>query len=121
MRLVVNPQSTTDIEHTDISSAFFKPVLPFIYLDTKAFEHIHIRDLGTDVKMQSFQIKMRTIAQDCCGFLKLGVRNAKFILIQASRDVVMRMRVHVRVDAEGHISLDTHLSCECINDFHLLD
>ena len=81
-------------------------------------ERFQIQQLGTDMHRNPHQADARHLGSFSVQFVRFLPRHAEFVFFGAGGDFDVRQRVHIRVDAQGHVGLFALRHGNAVNHFH---
>ena len=93
-------------------SKFF---LKIIYTLTENLERGEVSHLRTDMEMEAFEVKAFRFHTPLYKGFNHCQRDAEFVLSKACGDVMMCMRIYLRIYSQSNRSLDSHSSGELLN------
>ena len=104
--VVVDAQSSSKVDVPDHHTVGFET--RHYVVDLFAFELDdvrHLEDLGSDVELKTVEVDVRIGSDHRCSLIETPVGNSELVLVKACCDVVMGVRVDVRIDPETDGSL----------------
>src|ERR1700745_1074862 len=82
-------------------------------------ERLCLGDLGADMHLHANNLNVAHFCSSPVNRSNLIERNAELVLTRAGRDVLVRMWIYVRVDAQGNRCADSLCACNAIDIFEL--
>ena len=104
--VVVDAQSSSKVDVPDHHTVGFET--GHYVVDLFAFELDdvrHLEDLGSDVELKTVEVDVRIGSNHRCSLIETPVGDSELVLVKACCDVVMGVRVDVRIDPETDGSL----------------
>src|SRR5574344_1066106 len=115
--LVIYSQTTAyiDILHLDVMP--FQFILQIIDTIAESLEVTHVKYLRTNMKVKSDKLDVLHLGCFLYSTFHITHGDTEFIFSETGRDVGMRVRTYIRINAERHRSCLVHLTCYLIDHF----
>lgn len=114
--LVVDAKSTANIDVRNADTLGIKGVLEFVDANTEVFIGGEVSNLTSDVEVNADELEMGGLDGETSGGQKVIKGKTKFVFVKSRSNLLMRVGINVRVNAQGDTS-NLALQCrEVVND-----
>lgn len=114
--LVVDAKSAADIDVRNADTLGIKGVLEFVDTNTEVFVSGEVGDLASDMEVNADELEVGGLDGETSGRQKVIKGKTKLVFVKSRSNLLMRVGINVRVNAQGDTS-DLALQCrEVVND-----